>query len=94
MAPYSDIPSPTARDIAARMRRAAEVLDSAAQDALCVRAAYELPQTLGLNLSDASPDVALRLSELLTDAAHWTRELPEDVVGALARIADEVLGGS
>jgi hypothetical protein len=74
------------------MRRAAEVMASAAKDALCVRAAYGLPPTLGLTLSDASPDIAMKLSELLTDAAHWTRELPEDVVEAFAHIADQVLG--
>lgn len=87
----SEIPSPAARELANRMRHASDVLHSTAQDALCERASLELPQTLGLTLSDVSPDIAMRLSEALADSAHWTRELPEPVVEALARIADEVL---
>jgi hypothetical protein len=67
-------------------------MDSAAQDALCVRAAYGLPPTLGLNLADISPELAMRLGELLNDAAHFTREMPEDLVLRMAKIADEVLG--
>lgn len=88
----SEIPSPVARELADRMRQASDVLHSTAQAALVERVALGLPKTLGLTLSDASPNVAWRLSELLTDSAHFTRELPEPVVEALARIADQVLG--